>query len=244
MDLTILRAEVRERLGELSADFFADAEVDRAINDGQRRFNAEERWPWLVTEGSGTLATDAEDYVLPDNVQVNRMFNLTVFTAGGANPPPLERVDPNAGFRMRQSARNRNGRPVVYYLTKVQTDVSPTVQARYTVRVVPKADQEYSVEFQYYRMSPVLADAADQPDMPDEYHDAVAAWATGKLFQKELAISSKANEQFGLYQQVLEQARNDVGTLTTDEIVAWGRDRPGETGRMSEGDYVRFRTGM
>src|SRR6266542_2953849 len=77
MDLTTLRLEVRERLGELNADFFTDAEVDRAINDAYRRFSSEERWPWLYIEWDTTLLSGVDYLDLPNDVSFNRVFNLS-----------------------------------------------------------------------------------------------------------------------------------------------------------------------
>ena len=78
MDFDTIRLEVRERIGELEEDFFTDVEVDRAINEAQRRFAQEERWPWLYTEFVDTLAADQEDLELPENISINRVFNLSV----------------------------------------------------------------------------------------------------------------------------------------------------------------------
>ncbi len=62
--------------------------------------------------------------------------------------------------------------------------------------------------------------------MPEEYQEAIPAWATGKLFLKEFSISQKASEQFSLYAKVLGQAKRDLQSFDMDEVVAWGRQEP------------------
>lgn len=243
MDLDTIRLEVRERLGELQADFFTDSEVDRAINDGLRRFSAEERWPWLVTEMTDGLAIDEDTLDLPQNVNVNRAFNISVSSESLLTPRILERVEPSAGFRLRHAYQLRPGAPRWYYLASANVDGAST--SVWTVRVVPTPEIDYDVEYQYHRYPDALAAVDDEPDIPEEYQDAVPSWAAGKLFLKEFSISQKASEQFQLYQKVLEQARKDMGQLSLDEDVAWGREQPREVQRRAMGTdndfiYGRF----
>lgn len=229
MDLQTLREEVRSRIHEVTADFYGTDEVDRALNEGVIRFNSEARWPWLYTEGSFSLAADDDTYDLPDNVAFNRFFNLSISGDSLGYTQELERLDPAAGFRMRHAwVTGVNGRPVYYYVTSALTDVDSDTQVVYTIKFVPAADGDYDFEYQYVRPSLTLAGDTDQPDLPPEYHEAVASWATGHLFLKELQISQKADEQFGLYMKVLEQARQEVMVPSSDRVVAWGRTQPGE----------------
>jgi hypothetical protein len=235
--LSTIRTEVRERVGELSADFFTDAEVDRAINEALRRFSNEERWPWLFTEGTDTVAEDEDELELPENVSANRVFNVSVDSDSIIAPRTLERVSPDAGFRLRHSHHLHEGLPRWYYLTRVYEDG----ETHYVMKFIPAPDVDYSVEFQYVRVPDALSGASDEPDCPDEYQDAIPAWAAGKLFIKELQISQKASEQFALYADVLDKARKEMFNPNTDQIIARGREHPGERGVITEHDWVMGR---
>lgn len=228
MDLTTLRLEVRERLGELSADFFTDVEVDRAINEAVKRFTAEEPWPWLVSTASGTVVAPATTLTLPNDVSLGRVFNLsagrnsyTMFT--------LERLEASAGFRAKFRFVDGASDPSWYYVQSSSAN-------DYVVRFVPHpaSGVTWNYELLYHRVPATLSGGTDTPDMPEEYQEAVPAWATGKLWLKEFGVSNKASEQFSLYQKVVDQARKDTMTLQRDEDVAWGREMPESRFRTRE----------
>lgn len=240
MDLTTLRLEVRERLGELESDFFTDSEVDRAINEAIRRFSSEERWPWLYTEWTSSLTANDNSLALPSNVSLNRVINMSASGGSLARPRLLERLDPSGGFRARFTFDQRTGPPMYYYIatTNLSDDQAPPVV--YTARIIPTPDVDYDIEAQYMAVPVELSGEADEPMVPEEYQEAIPAWAAGKLFLKEFAISGKANEQFSLYQKVLDQAREDVMVPNMDEQVAWGREAPTRMFRSGR-DYITER---
>lgn len=229
MELSGLRTEVRERLNELTADFYTDAEVDRALNEGVRRFCAEEMWPFLLTEWTdGQLTADNAELDLPNNVSLTRVFNVAIDGDSLDRPRMLERVDAQEGFKLKHQYDGRTGIPRWYYIARsnlvLTGDEEPPII--YTAKMIPVPDATFTVDAQYMMVPIDLAAATDEPPIPLEYHEAVAAWATGKLLLKELAISQKASEQFGLYQKVLEQAKKDLRAFNLDETVAWGRQHP------------------
>jgi hypothetical protein len=218
--LSDLRTDVRERIGEDTADFFTDAEVDRAINLAQTTFTAEEPWPWLYTEYATTISEGEDTLELPSSVSFHRFFNLTIFGDNIYRGRQLERLEPQAGFRVRHEFAGASGCPIYYYLTSASVDSSETL---YVVKFTPTPDVDYDLEGQYLRVPAEMTSASDVPDMPTEYAPAIAAWAAGHLFLKEMSISQKAQEQFQLYFGVLAQARKLL-ELQVDEKTAWGRD--------------------
>lgn len=226
MDLTTLRTETRERVGELTADFFTDAEVDRAINEAIRRFCAEEKWPFLLTEWSTTLDDASDELELPDNVSLTRLFNMTIDGDSLAHPRMLERVDPQEGFRLRHMHEDIEDAPWWYYITRSNLSVDEAPPVNYTAKFIPAPDADYTVEAQYMAVPVDLSGGSDEPMIPLEYQDAIPAWAAGKLFLKEMAVSQKASEQFGIYAKVLDQAKRDLMEFSLDEVVAWGRKHP------------------
>ena len=240
MNLSTLRQEVRERIGELEEDFFSDDEVDRAINEAVRRFSAEEPWPWLYTEWTSALDGDDNSLDLPSNISLNRIFNMSVSGGSLAQPRLLERLEPKAGFRARFIYDQRTGPPRWYYIAASNQDDDGAPPVTYTARVIPTPDDDYDVEAQYLAVPAELSGDADEPQVPDEYQEAIIAWAVGKLFLKEFSISQKASEQFSIYAKVLDQAREDTLALHQDEDVAWGREAPMRRYR-SRHEYVMDR---
>ena len=235
MNLEELIDETRERLGETTeADFFTDAEITRALNEGLRRFSNEERWPWLYTEYSTNLTEDVDYFDLPDDIAINRIFGFNIeddeTLAGGVM---LERVQPMEGFRLKHAYKNYTGVPRWYYIshTNLDTDLEPPL--RYTAKVIPTPDSDYEVTG-LYLMVPTLLDSDEQePAMPTEYQTALPAYAAGVLFLKELQISQKAGEQFQLYNAILANAIKETKQFDADEVVAWGRSKP--SGRKGYG---------
>lgn len=106
-----------------------------------------------------------------------------------------------------------------------------------TITFVPTLSRDFALTYTYLRVPRTLAVSADVIDIPEEYVDAVIAHATGRLWLKELRDSRKADEQFGLYNQVLDDAKRDQRKLLGDESFAWGKEEP-QYGFKSEKDYV------
>lgn len=237
MDLTTITEEVRERVGERSADFFTANEVLRAINEAYKRFCNEEPWTWLLTEGTGTLAGDDDEVELTANISPNRTFLLSISGGSLARGQLLERLEPGAGFRYRFSRSLATGVPTGYYITRADND---TDTVTYVAKIVPAADTDYDVEYLYYAVPDDLASGTDEPLVPEQYQEAIVARAAGKLFLKEFDISQKAGEQFGIYYEVLQQAKEDDQNIAYDETVALGREMP-LSRFASQRDYVMGR---
>jgi hypothetical protein len=194
-----------------------------------------------VTEWSTSIVAATDSLDLPDSVSFNRMFNLSVSGTNLQIPLELERLTPAAGFRMRHDFTHTVGTPMYYYIhasNQVDDEAPPVV---YTAKLIPTADAAYDVEAQYLGVPALLSGGSDEPMVPDEYQEALISWATGKLFLKEFSISQKASEQFSIYAKVLEQARKEVLTPTTDDRIAWGRRQPGILRVKSKDNWVRSR---
>lgn len=220
--LSEIRTDVRERIGEDSADFFTDAEVDRAINLAVTTFTAEEPWPWLYTEWDSSIAQGVDTLELPSNVSVHRVFNLSLINGSLYRGRMLERLQPAAGFKARYEFQALNQAPIYYYVTAATRDAAETL---YVVKFIPVPDVDYDIEAQYLRVPAELTDASDVPDLPDEFHPALPAWGAAHLFLKEMQVSQKAQEQFQLYGSVLQQARKLL-EVQVDENMAWSRETP------------------
>lgn len=217
--------EVRARLQELTADFWTDSEVLRALNEGVKRFAAEERWPWLQTVvTNGALTTPWTDFVLPENYDPTRLLNVAVYFSGDERPRRVQRVSPAEGFERLQRDYQGRSEPVAYYVASA-TDADFDGQYIHTLTFVPKLNRNATIKYIYFRVPGILA-TTELLDIPEEYAMGAVAYATGLLWTKELQDSRKAEEQFGLYAQVVDSAKKNYRKLPQDSQFTWGGEGP------------------
>lgn len=241
MLLGTAKEEVRARLQELTADFWTDNEVLRALNEGVNRFSQEEKWPWLYSVVTGVnLPANTPTLALQEGVAFERHFNLIITFAGDSRPRIPRRVGPAEGYQLRTRYYVSQAEPIAYYIVS-QADADSDAEFVPTVRFVPPLSRAATVEYQYIR-DPVEPTNDNQPlDIPNEYAMAAVAYATGHLFLKELSTSAKASEQFELYKKIVDDARKQVRKVVIDSGLAWGRNAP-EYGFVEEVDWVEMVT--
>lgn len=216
--------EIRARLQELTADFWTSTEVLNAINEGLRRFSSQEKWEWLFTEVTNVSVTASQDTIdLVAGVSAARHFNLGLTFAGDSMVYIPRRVSAAEGFRLRQRYVSDSAYPTAFYITKATTTTGVTTT---TIRLVPVLTRAATAIYQYIRDPAVATGAAEHMDIPDEYAMAVVAYATGTLWLKELRDSRKADEQFALFWQIVDDAKRESRKLSVDSGVAWGSNQP------------------
>lgn len=226
-----LRTEVRDIVGEVErsdgdGDFWKNAELNRHIDEAQRRFLNEERWPWLLSEGSGSLVAEDPDLELVEGVAATRHLNITLTRVDWDRLYQPKRVSPAQGFQLKNEyASGVGNEPEFFYVTSVQSPAGPGDGYIYVVKFVPAPVQDMDVSYQFYR-SGVPMDADDsEPDMPEDYHQGVAHYAAGLAWLKELVGGErKAQEQFEMYAGVVSQARGEWFGAPEDSIVVMGAD--------------------
>lgn len=229
MQLSEFREEIRNNLGEDSEDYWKTSQIDRAINRALRHFCHEEPWAWLhSSDATKSLALSGATIILPDDLDIARTFSV-VLQKGTDQPVVAKRVTPAEGIYY--GVRHRtNGLPRYYYLESTATTVGGVLQ--FTVKFTPPADGAYNITFHYMRRPAKLVNAADEPDIPEDYQDGVLAFATATLWLTELQGSAaKAAEQMEIYNAMLENARRDQGRFGEDEQVIFG-------GHTEEGDHA------
>lgn len=223
MQLATMRAEVRERLGETTEeDFWKDAHITRMLNEGVIRFCYEEDWPWLYAVRLGTIFKDQTVIDLELDIDVNRHFGFLV-TEGTTRAFTMRHVSPGDGIRLRAELYGQAGPPRYYWIESI-VDTGPALSQR--IRFAPKADKAYTVEYSFLRNPTDLVLDTDEPNIPEVYQEAIIAFATGMLWLKELSGAGKAQEQFNLYNIVVEQARREMKALSVGDTLVWGRQAP------------------
>lgn len=226
-------AETRARLQELTADFWTDDELYRAINEGVNRFVQEEKWPYLFTiDASKTLSAGATSLVIESGVAFERQFNILMLFDGDLRPRAPRRVSPAEGHMLRLTYYNTYSEPLAYYIaSQTGTGVAGAVTGSYlpTIRFVPALTRDADIEIMYIR-DPVIVTSSFSTkhlDIPDEYAMAAVAYATGHAFLKELNFSQKADEQFALYRKIVDDAKRESRKLVPDmNVFAWGKTQP------------------
>ncbi len=173
MNVEEIREEIRARLGEDVENFWADTQIERAINQACQRFAHEERWPWLLVQAAFTVAAAAYDIELIEDVDFTRQMRLELRPTADTNDYNLvapEKVSSSYLLPLRQTYWDTTstglGSPKYYALdhrvvnTYVSgTDDSDTIRAiGSVVRLCPQADKAYTGSFRFYRNVRLIGD--------------------------------------------------------------------------------------
>jgi hypothetical protein len=238
MNRLTIRTEVRDIIGEDSADFWTDAELNRHINEGLKRWTGENRWSYLLTESTGQLLAGDADYQLTEGVADYRHLNIMLTRDGDTRPYLAKRVSPARGFRLRQAYYTPQSYPTWFYVTSA-VDVDNDGVFITTIKFIPEPTNNVDLEFQHYRTPEPLDADLDVPDMPLAYHKALVHFAAGTAWLKELSAGQKAQEQFSLYDAIVREAQGDEESAADDEVLVWGGDTPEvDTLPVSSEDYA------
>lgn len=227
-------ADVRERLGERTANFWTDEFIIRHLKQGERQFNSEERWPWLYTLQPNIPVNAGNPNVeLIDNVPLNRHFGLRLVRVGDTSGRAIypKKVEVPQGHRLAERYYQA-AEPRWYYLlaSVANAYVDGDTATAVIVRLVPTPNEAYLADYVYMREGTGLsgtiagdAGATSEPRIPESYHEAVIAWCTAQCWLKEKGQDSrKAQEQFALYNSTLEKAEEDLKESAYDDAPMWG----------------------
>jgi len=240
LTLAQMLAQVRVIIGETSvADFWTDAELKLWLNEGLTRFSLAEKWPWLVTEATGTIQNGDPELQLQDGVSYSRHINFLLSREGRLAPWLCERVLPAEGFKLRMRYYIAAIEPQWCYVTSV-SDNDADGETETVARFIPTPTVDIDVEYQYYRTPSTLAGDSDVPDLPSEYHMAVVHYAAARAWEKELTDGVKAQEQDGLYAEGVAQAREEYLAATPDQPLVAGSEPP-QHRFMDSDTYTRMR---
>ncbi len=220
-----MRTKVRDRLGETTENFFTNVSINEDINESIRTFAMEERWTYLQTVSTGTIASLSTAISTPlVNVDVSRQALLTIVPSTGTDTRIriVRRVSLLQGVKLasRYSGSSTTGvEPQYYYLV---SGSAPSGVETLVPRLVPAADKAYTYSYIYYRFPAGLSGDGDVPDVPTQYHEGLVARATALQWMKEMNGGPKSQEQMALYAEKLESARQDEQQLSLDEPLVWG----------------------
>lgn len=236
------RTEIRDILGEDTADFWKDAEINRYLRKALQAFAREERWPFYMTEFTGTLLAGDSDMELTEGIADSRHLNFTLNKTTETRSYQPKRISGSEGFALRSTYATSAtlSYPGWYYITQVisGTDDSSPI---YVARFIPTPVSEMDVEGQYYRQPVEMTADADVLDLPVEYHDAPVHYAAMLAWLKELNGGGKAGEQSQLYANIVEKARADYRSEPDDTPLIMGGEEPTTAMHGPERDYYLSR---
>lgn len=228
MDLSNIRTEVRDILGEDAADFWTDAELNRYITEAQFRFLGEARWPWMITSGTAAVAAATATVALGEGIEWNNLIAVSLQKATDTRIYLPKRVSPSKGFDLRTmySTTHKASYPEWYYISAV-ADADADNLYIYTLTLIPTPTSAMTLAFLYVRDGVVLTGDTVKPDLPVEYHKALVHYAAGTAWLKEVGPDArKAREQFEMYASVVGQAKNDHMGEPDDTPLVMGKDEP------------------
>lgn len=216
--------EVRERIGERTENFWKTTFIKRHLNDGVRRFHHEEEWPWLWTlKENVAVGAGSHTFQLEDDIDFGRHFNLALTKVGDSSGAIVipKRVQAGRGLALRSQFYQQDI-PQWYALYGSDADDATKI------RLFPTPAVAYTLEYIYLREDTDMTADANVPKMPLGYHMGPVAWATAQCFLKENTGvgSNKAQEQFNLYNEIVEQARAELEKFAYDEVLRWGGAPP------------------
>lgn len=244
MNFAQMKTRVRRVVGETTeADFWTDAELGDWLNEGLRRFTQAEKWPWLVTEGTGQLLTTDPtpgELSLTEGVSSYRHVNFLLSRDGRTGPWRPERVLPSEGFKLREGFYQTTVEPRWFYVTSV-ADTDDNGEYETVVRFLPAPSVDIDVTFQYYRTPAELEGDTDVPDLPLEYHMGPVHYAAARAWEKELNDAGKAQEQDSLFAYVMEQARSEYLGSEPDTPLVAGSVPPQPGAPIDDETWTRMR---
>jgi len=190
-----LRNYVREYF-DLDITELPDSLVDIFLNDGFRRAKrATPRWTFYEFTGSFQTTADVAAYTI-SGVNLNL---LSIDRLVGENFD-LDWLDPTTAEAM--------------WLPEVETSGQPY---RYSIwgnaiRLWPKPDRVYDIFVRGYKQATWAADAGAEPDIPEEFHELIGAWAVSQAAaqQDDPAGAQLHRERF--YEGLQELKRQYVNT--------------------------------
>ncbi len=227
MDLVGIRTEVRDIIGETTADFWTDAELNRYITEAQFRFLGEANWPWLITGSTAAVVGGTATVALAESIEPHNLVAVRLTKTGDSRTYLPKRVSPAKGFDLttRYATNTTQSYPEWYYISAV-ADVDTDNLYIYTITLIPTPTSAMTLTFLYLRDGVVLSADTVEPDLPVEFHKGLVHYAAGTAWLKELNGGQKAQEQFELYALTVEQAKREFFAEPDDTPLVMGKDEP------------------
>jgi hypothetical protein len=137
--------------------------VDAIRNAWLRIQNHPKDWDWMWGEYALTVTENIDDYVLTNVGKIHRdSISLYKISVGVSDRQVIQFMDWDAFKRAFNTVTATNDRPNVM-----------TVKPNGEVRIYPKPDDSYKLEFEYQKAPQVFAGNDDVPGLPEAFHEII-----------------------------------------------------------------------
>jgi hypothetical protein len=166
-----LSAQVRDLLGEVGfflgfgrGPYFGDPEwdtqqrasIERCIKGGQRNFyHCGYEWSFLKPVGTFTLNSGETILGLPDDYG-GAEGQITITSTNGISWYPIDFVGVGRVYQRQSESPEMTGRPIICCQEPLR-GTGATDGQRYQLNFFPIADQDYTLQFQYYLLPDALS---------------------------------------------------------------------------------------
>ena len=186
MTLAQLRSEVRRRLDEVNANFWSDAYVDTAINDGYAELSDASEW----NEKSATVTTYA-----------NQVWYDATKLTGDEFLSPRACQNPTTKYWLQGSDPLYMDTQVHPRWENIQSQPEYILmRGLFTIGFAPKVNANSTLTLYYTAMPAALSAAADVPGFPQEFHYGIVEYALYDLLCQD-AETDKALIHWKQYQE-------------------------------------------
>lgn len=190
-------------LDDVNNGYFTTTQVNVWINQAQREvqkmlLNASQDYYTKCV--STTTVADQKRYQFPTDFL--KVLRLVYISSGSGSSAVKSKIDPITRNEQDLLGYNKTGAPSAYYMYKN------------TFALVPIPDSTYTLELDYvYRVADLTADA-EEPDVPEDYHEYMAILAARDGFLRDgrdlSPIERKLRHYEELFRENAQQRRQDA----------------------------------
>lgn len=195
-------------------------ELNRIVNwvtDEYKRLQNQTRWRWLRRPFKLTTTADDDKYAFSDAKDAIDDATITRFRSWRLtdvhNPPKIYLQSSGVGSQVLLSWCSWNQFQFLYKTGSLQDQTSQpvhiTVDPQDNIRLGLTPNDTYVVTGEYYRSPQILAADADEPEMPEEYHELIMYMALRRyaLFESAPEILQVAKDGIRQYGNALRHTQ-------------------------------------
>lgn len=184
----LLESSLGDTVGSITTDSFEGRKSALWIKDAWVEIQRARLWKFRWAEGSFVTTIDKSNYTLADLVLAEgvSLINSEFYITGASGIKTKLIPSFYTVIKSKKRVSEEAGLPR-YISEKPNGDFE----------LYPKPSGEYTVDYEYYTAPIVLADAADVPAFPSEYHKAIT-WKALENYARE-----EGGEWKGLYQTAI-----------------------------------------
>ena len=204
MNFSEMQAEVRVRIDEATANFWSDADIQDSLNEGYMEISDATEWyerKANVPMWKNRTYFDMRE-LLPDTyLAAKRCQNNT--TDHWLVPTTIRAQD-----KIYAQWERTSGEPEYFFTRGI-----------YWIGFYPKPDDDNgSARLYYSALPPAMSSDTDEPQIPEEYHMGIVAYAVYDLLAQD-AETQKALQWFAEYQMYESNLNEYVsGRLKKDKV--------------------------